>query len=203
MNSNTIIYETKRPAKTFKKQIYLFLGVIMTGLGVYYFVSQANFGRPEEYIPLGLSLLIGLYLLLGFILNLKIPGSKSSYIKQEFTINPSTHDLEYVFESPVLNRKEVLFSLKDVTLVNYREESKNITSTTERVRMDPVPMTAISKTSPSGLHLEKNSSSYTQKKYFLTLIPSNQEILLNVSVPNVELFVKELNKLIEIQNNKA
>ncbi len=117
----SIIYETKRPARTFKKQVYMFLGIIMTGIGAYYFVSQANFGRPEEYIPLGLILLIGLYLLLGFLLNLKLPGSKSSYLKQEFPINPSTHDLEYVFESPVVNRKEILFSLKDVTLVNYRE----------------------------------------------------------------------------------
>ncbi len=69
--------------------------------------------------------------------------------------------------------------------------------------MDPVPMTSLSKTNPSGLYVEKNSSSYTQKKYFLTLMPINQEILLNVSVPNVEIFVKELNKLIELQNKNA
>ena len=66
MKRKSIIYETNKPAKTFATNTYLFLGIVFTGLGVYYFGTQSNWERPEEYIPLGIIFMLGLYFIVGY-----------------------------------------------------------------------------------------------------------------------------------------
>lgn len=199
MYSESIIFETKKPAKTFRKPIYLFLGIVLSGIGIYYFITQLNWGRPEEFIPLGIMLIIGLYFCIGHYGNLAIPNSKHIYRIDEYRIDYSNMELIYTVESNSFPSKQmVLCTIKGVTSFDYKVD--NITKTANRNSTEFDPYSPIGSTSPSGISYKTSRQTASIHKQHLILQPAKTAIELPSHISNISNFINELNQLLAKQN---
>jgi hypothetical protein len=200
MASETITYETSRPAKTFGTNTYLFLGIIFTALGAYYFGTQSNWERPEEYIPLGIIFMLGLYFIVGYTGKWALPKSKPYYEKSEFFINSETNELIY---RRTFNQNQphtfVVCSLDGVESFDYKVESK---TTTSRVgTMEDSYGSGLGHTMPTGLNYKYRNVTTTCHTNYLILLPSKEKTIVSSSISNMSYFVQDLNELIAKQNS--
>lgn len=199
MKSDSIIYETFRPAKTFATNTYLFLGIVLTGVGLYYFATQSNWERPEEFIPLGLGLLIGLYFLAGYQSKWTLPYSKPFYSKSEYFINSETNELQCCStfnQNPT--HTFVVCSLEGVESFDYKVESK--TTTTRVGDYEDSYSTGLADTMPTGLIYRYRNVTTTTITNFIILLPSMEKIIVSSSISSMPQFAKELNELLTKQN---
>jgi hypothetical protein len=198
---NPIIYETSRPAKTFATNTYLFLAIVMTVIGAYYFGTQINWERPEEYIPIGICFLIGLVLLIAYQGKWTIPKSKPFYSKLEYYINSETNELVYI---STFNQNPphtfVVCSLDGVESFDYEVKSK---TTTSRVGgIEDSYGSGLGHTTPSGLNYGYRNVTTISHTNYLTLLPTKEKIIVSSSISNMSYFAEELNELLAKNNLK-
>ncbi len=196
----SIIYETSRPAKTFTTNTYLFFGIVLCSIGIYYFTTQLNWNRPEEYIPLGAILTIGLYFLLGYQGNWPIPSSKGYTEKLEYSINSETNNLECTrtFQKHPPHRF-ILCSLDGVQSFDYTVESR--TTTTRTGGVEQGYGAGLGDTSPTGLAYRYQNVTSSNHTNFIILLPSNKKVQVSSSISNISDFAMKLKELLAMQNS--
>lgn len=195
MKIQTIVHESFTPAKKFTSGIYLLLGVGLTGIGIYYFATQFNSERIEEWLPLGLAVVIGLYFLFAYLGKWNLPNSKPLYKKSEYILNAETNMFYIYFTSTNADRKlQDSFSLVGVDSFEGREERKSKTSTYTEVVQDGSQSSALGKASLTGTYGSKKTVTYTETTQFLIFQPSGEEIEFSFNYSSLDRFVDELNE---------
>lgn len=177
----TLLFENskERKSKTFAKKNYLFLGIALTAVGVYYFTTQFNSDRVEEWLPLGLIGGIGIVLIIANRLRLKLPGSKDFRASRKYFYDDVKKELQVIFESNTVSPKtDQTISLQGVTEVDVRVEESSRQVRETRVKHDPLKFTPLGQSSPTGTYTTTNTKTYNTRKVFLILMPSGEEVQL-------------------------
>ncbi|TNE56011.1 MAG: hypothetical protein EP338_01645 [Bacteroidetes bacterium] len=194
-----LIYTNKKETqvKTFSPTIYLLLGLFLAGLGVYYFTTQFREDRIEEWLPLGISLLLGIYLIIGHRAGWKRPGSKYSFYKHDFLYHPETRELLIIFSSNRIRRRiDQRIDLSDTTQVQLTSKAKSSQRSETTLEHDPMKILPMGQATPTGSYTTTSTVNYRHQLTFLKKFPSEEEIQLKFSPKMSATFEEKLNELL-------
>ncbi len=193
-----ILLSTERKEKnikTFAPTKYVVAGIVLAGIGLFYFTTQFKADRIEEWLPLGISLLLGLYLILANRAKWKIPGSKHSFYQRDFIFDPSTGHLTIVFKSNTSSSIiDQTIALTHVTHVDIRTETSAKTQKETEVVQDVVQILPLGKATPTGVYTKTSTKTYRHTQTFMTLHPSEEEIKLIFTPSDLPHFQEKLNE---------
>ncbi len=195
MSTYTVVREKYTPRKTFKKPLYVILGLGLVGLALYYFGTQFNSERVFEWLPLGCAASLGLFLLLGYVKSWPMPGSIAYWYKLEYVITENKSELQIYYSAHHQDRSMIkAMSLKGVTIIEIVSSSKKISGSYQSTTTDVAGTSPIGKTQPSGTYTTTQNYSYNQVKHILVLKPTEEQFEIPFSRILIEGVATELNK---------
>ncbi|GAB5416171.1 MAG: hypothetical protein Crog4KO_12450 [Crocinitomicaceae bacterium] len=197
MDKNRITVRKERKAKTFKPKGFLYFGLAAIGVGCYYFFTQFNSERIEEWLPLGIILVVGLLLTIAHLKGSKFPGSEDFWMETEFVIDRENKLFKINFSnSNGVEKNQVTADISEVEHFEHRIDTSSRTVKSSEVVHDPMQILPKGQASTTGTYVEITTKNYVERKVMLILQPSGAEIKLKSTPENLEEFVKQLNDIL-------